>query len=141
MPNKEVEFVVDRRKARVDDPCGHEVREHLLEPHVVEPFHRHEIAEPHVCGLVGDEACAPEQVHVRRRFVEQQAAGAVKNCTGVLHAVVLKRRDQREVEFLERVVDAGVVLEPVDGRGVKVEYRFDIAFELRRVRFPVQHRH
>ena len=83
----------------------------------------------------------PEQVHVRRRFVEQQTAGAVENRACVLHAVVLKRRDQREVELRVGMLDAGVVLKPFDGRRVQIEDRFDIAFDLRRVRFPVQHGH
>ena len=141
VPDEKVEVVVDVGEARVDDLRGHEVREHFLEPDVVEPLHRDEIAEPHVRGLVRDQARAAEQFHVGRGFVEQQTAGAVQDRPGMLHAPVLKRRDQREVEFLERVVDAGVVFEPVDRSGVQVEDLLDVALDGRRVRFPVQHRH
>ena len=44
--------VIDRRKRRVDDLRRHEIREDLFHPHVVEPLHRHQIAEPQVRGLV-----------------------------------------------------------------------------------------
>ena len=40
---------------RVDDLRRHEVGEDLFHPHVVEPLHRHQIAEPHVRGLVRDD--------------------------------------------------------------------------------------
>ena len=46
--------MVDGGKRRVDDLRRHEVGEDLLHPHVVEPPHRHQIAEPHVRRLVRD---------------------------------------------------------------------------------------
>ena len=71
--------MVHLRERRVHDLRRHEVGEHLLHPHVVEPPHRHEIAEPHVRRLVRDDAGALEQLVLRRRFVEQQAR---RRCRG-----------------------------------------------------------
>src|SRR5437879_3534038 len=42
---------------RVDGFLAHECREALVEPYVIPPFHRDEIAEPHVCNLMSDDAC------------------------------------------------------------------------------------
>ena len=46
------QVVIHARKRRIDDLRRHEVGEDLLHPHVGEPAHRHEIAEPHVRRLV-----------------------------------------------------------------------------------------
>ena len=69
---QEAEFVIDRRKGRVDDFRGHEIRKHLLHPDIVEPAHRDQVTEPHVRGFMRDHVCAGELLILRRRLVEQQ---------------------------------------------------------------------
>ena len=94
--------MIDLRERRVDDLRRHEVREDLLHPHIVEPPHRHEIAEPHVGGLVRDDAGATELLVLRGRRVEQQARRVVEDGAGVLHAAELERRHEQEVELARR---------------------------------------
>ena len=53
---EEPEVVVHLGERGVHDLGREEVGEHLLRPDVVEPVHGDEVAEPHVGGLVGDEA-------------------------------------------------------------------------------------
>ena len=103
---QEPQLVVHVRERRIHDLRRHEVGEDLLHPHVVEPLHRHQIAEPHVRGLVRNQAGAAEQLVLRRRLVEQQAAGVVEDRAGMLHAAELERRNQHEVELAERIGDA-----------------------------------
>ena len=131
--------MVHLRERRVDDLRRHEVGEDLLHPHVVEPLHRHQIAEPHVRRLVRDHAGAIEQLVLRRRFVEQQARGVVEDGAGVLHPAELKRRNQHDVELAERIRDARVVLEPGERRRVEVEDRVPVARHLRRIGLAVKH--
>ena len=100
------QFVIHLRERRIHDLAGHEVGEDFLHPDVVEPPHRHEIAEPHVRGLVRDRAGAAEHLVLGRRFVEQHPDGVVEDRARVLHAAELKRRNQHEVELAERVRNA-----------------------------------
>ena len=58
----------------------------------------------------------------------------------MLHAAELEGRDQDEVEFGERVGNAGVALEPLDGGGVEVEDRLAVARDLRRIGLTMEHR-
>jgi hypothetical protein len=102
---EEAQRMVHVRERRLDDLRGHEVREDLLHPHVVEPAHRHEVAEPHVRRLVRDEARAPELLRARRRLVEEQRVGAIPDRARMLHAAELERRHGEEVELAERVRD------------------------------------
>ena len=138
---EEAEVVVHLGKGGVDDLRRHEIGEDLFRPHVVEPVHRHEVAEPHVGGLVGDEGGAPEELVLGGRGVEHEARLPVEDRAGMLHAAVLKRGDEHEVELVERVRDAGVVFEPRQRRRVEVEDGVAVAGELFGVGLAVIHRH
>ncbi len=70
---QEPQLVVHRGKGGVHDLRRHEVGEHFLHPHVVEPAHGDEIAKPHVRGFVGDHRRAAELLVLRRGLIEQQA--------------------------------------------------------------------
>ena len=133
--------MVDLGKRGVDDAGRHEVGERLLQPDVVEPLHRHEVAEPHVRRLVGDEAGAAEMGVLRGALVEQQRVLVVEDGAGMLHAAVLKRRHEHEIELLERERDARVVLEPGQRGGVEVEDGVGVAQQAVAVGLAVVHGH
>ena len=54
-------------------------------------------------------------------FVQEQTRRAILDGADVFHATVLECRDQCETELLVRIADAGVLLQPVEGRGVQIE--------------------
>ena len=124
---QEAQLVIDLGERRIDDLRRHEVGEDFLHPHVVEPAHRDEIAEPHVGGFVRDEAGPSELLVLRRRRIEQQRRGVVEDGAGMFHAAELKRRHEQEVELAPRVRDRGVAFEPRERRGMQVEDRLAIA--------------
>ena len=135
---QEPQVVIQLRERGVHDLRGHEVREHLFHPHVVEPAHGHEIAEPHVGRLVRDDAGAIELLRLRRRLVEQQRRRVVEDRAWMLHAAELERRNQHDVELAERIGDPGVALHPVDGGRMQVEDGVTVARDLGGVRFAVE---
>ena len=109
---EEPQLVIDLREGRIDDLRRHEVREYLLHPHVVEPSHGDEIAEPHVRRLVRDHAGAPELLILGRRLIQKEAGRVVEDRAGVFHAAELERGHQQEIELAPRIRDARVPLEP-----------------------------
>ena len=109
MRDQELEGVVAFGLGGFRDFVGHEIGEHLLHPHIVEPTHRHQIAKPHVGRFVRQQLGAAGFLVLGGPFVQKQTRGFVLNRPGVLHAAVLKIRDGDEVEFLKRVLDLGVV--------------------------------
>ena len=68
-----------------------------------------------------------------------RARRVVENGAGVLHAAELKRRQQHEVELLERILAIGVGFEPVDRLLMEVEDRLAIGRDFRGVGFAVVH--
>ena len=112
--HEEIQVVIDVRELRVDNLRGHEIREDFFRPDVVEPLHGHQVAEPHMCRLMRDQRCAAKQLGIGRRFLEEQVRCAVQDGANMLHTSVLEIGDQREAELVVRVVDAGVLLEPVE---------------------------
>ena len=110
-----VQPVVDGREGRPDYLRSEPVGEYLLGPYVVEPFHRHIVAEPHMGGLVGDELCPVEQfVHGGRR-TKENAPVVVERGSGMLHAAVLEIGQHDEIVFCKRIGDAGVFLHKREG--------------------------
>src|SRR6185437_4289901 len=61
-----------------------EVREGLVQPQVVPPAHRHEIAEPHMGHLVQDRFAAAFAAGVRDLAPENVVLGE-RHATGILH--------------------------------------------------------
>ena len=57
----------------------------------------------------------------------------------MLHAAELERRDEQEIELAERIRNAGVLLHPVERRGVQIEDRVAVPRDLLRVGFAVEH--
>lgn len=53
---QEAKVVIDLREGRARHFRRHKIGEHLLQPHIVEPFHCDQVSKPHVGRLVGDEA-------------------------------------------------------------------------------------
>ncbi len=139
MLQEEAQLVIDVWKRRVDDLRRHEVRKHFLQPHVVEPLHRDEIAEPHVRCFVRDQVRAPQLVILRRGCVEQQVRRVVENGAGMLHASELKRRQQHEIELLKRVLAIGVGFEPFDRLLMEIEKCVSVGGNFRRVGLTVVH--
>ena len=138
---QEPQAVVDAGERRVDDLRGQEVGERLLHPDVVEPRHGDEVAEPLVGGLVRDQAGPAEVRVLGGALVEQQRAGAVEDRARVLHPAVLEGGHEHEVELFERIRNAGVFLQPRQGRRVQIEDGAGIALHPPAVRLAVVHRH
>ena len=80
-----------------------ECREAFLEPEVVKPPHRHEVAEPLVAQFVVDERAASREFAGRRFVVEAQRLLAIEDRARVFHAAVGEPRQQDDIELLERV--------------------------------------
>ena len=136
---EEPQRVIHLGEGRVHDLRGHKIREDLLHPHVVEPAHGDQIAEPHMRRLVRDQAGAPQSLILRGAFVEQQRRLVVEHGAGMFHAAELERGDQHEVEFAEGVGAGRVVLKPCKRRRVQVKHRVHIARDLGRIVLAVKH--
>jgi len=102
-----------RRAPVGDDLVGHPGGEGLVEPQVVPPGHRHQVAEPLVGELVRDHLGHP-LLHGERRGgrIGEQRHLAEGDGAGVLHGAGLEVGDADLVELAERVGEAEVVLEP-----------------------------
>ena len=104
--------------------CGdlHERGERFVEPDPIPPTHRHEIAEPHVGQLVGDDVGDALLLAVRARGrVDEQGALAERDAPEVLHRPSGEVRQTEEVDLVAGVGDPVVVLEPAQGEGPDVE--------------------
>lgn len=64
--------MVDTGEEWLGDPGGEVVGEDLLRPHVVEPIHRDEVAEPRVGRLVRDQLDASQLLVGRRVGAEEE---------------------------------------------------------------------
>ena len=124
--------------ADVDVPVGlelcrglrfHPAGEAFIEPQVVPPGHRHEIAEPLVCHLVAD--CGVKVFQAAgagRARVEQQAVLESEYRAPVLHRAELLRAARRGdvVELGQRIIDAeiGVIVrQDLPGRIERISRR------------------
>ena len=141
MRDQEIERVVHRGKAGVHHLVRHEIGEDFLGPDVVEPAHGHQVAKPHMGGLVGDQVRPAQQIGQGRRFLQQQALGAVLDGANMLHTAEGEPRDQYKIKFAEGIRYCRVLLQPVQGLPVQRENGIDIACQLRGVGLPVQHGH
>lgn len=139
MRQQETQLMIDLRKARIHNLGRHEVRHHFLHPDVVEPPHRHQIAEPHVRRLMRDHARPAQQLPLCRGLIQHQAPGVVQNGPGMLHAPELERRDQHKIELPPRIRNCRVLLQPRQRPGMQIKNRLPIPGHLCRVRLPVEH--
>ena len=108
--------LVGERTGTRHAPVGRPRREGLVEPEVVPPLHRHQVAEPHVGHLVEDELGPYGTLRVGRGSAEQLAV-AVGHAAPVLHraaevghedlVVALLRERAREPLAEEREALAG----------------------------------
>ena len=60
--HEKAEVMIDLGEGGVHDLRRHEVGEHFLHPHVVEPPHRDQVTEPHVRCFVGDHTCPSQHL-------------------------------------------------------------------------------
>ena len=91
----------------------HVLRERLVEPEVVPPLHRHEVAEPHVRHLVADRVGARQQlVAGGRPAVEVLVAEG--DAARVLHRARVELGHEDLVVLPERVADAEEGVEVVE---------------------------
>ena len=108
----------------VDDAIGHPGGERLVQPEVVPPRHRDEVAVPHVRELVRDHLARPLVLVERHgRRIEQEQRLAEEHRAGVLHRTGLEVRHGHEVELAVRIRDVEVLLEATQrlGRGLEPE--------------------
>ncbi len=118
----------EQRPAAPVGPVGvargelHERGERLVQPDAVPPAHRHEVAEPHVGQLVGDDVGDELLLALRRRGrVDEQQVLAERDAAEVLHRPGGEVGQGEQVDLVARVGDAVVVLEPAQGEGADVE--------------------
>ena len=78
-------------------------RERLVQPQVVPPAHRHEVAEPHVGELVEDDLGALEALAPGGRVAEQEAVVERRPRADVLHRTGVELRHEELVVLVERV--------------------------------------
>ena len=95
----------------VDRFVAHPRGERLVEPEVVPPFHRHEVAEPHVRHLVRDHFQYP-LLRLRGRVLRviQQRGLPVGDRTPVLHRARSEVRHRDVIHLRQRIRDAEVVV-------------------------------
>ena len=94
----------------------HERGEGLVEPDAVPPLHRHEVAEPHVGDLVGDDVDDALQLGLGGVLgVDEEERLAEGDAAEVLHGAEGEVGDGDEVELVARVGDAEVVGEVAQG--------------------------
>ena len=90
---------------------GHPGGKAFIEPQVVPPFHGHQIAKPLMGHLVGqhfEDRLAP--IHRGVFLVQEQQRFAVENGAGILHGPSLKIRHAHNVQFLEGILDAVILV-------------------------------
>ena len=123
---------------RDERAVGHVLGERLVEPQVVPPLHRHEVAEPHVRHLVADRVGARQVLGAARGAGEDELV-AERHAPRVLHRARVELGNEHLVVLAERVSDAeqlvvvverlarhgehlvGLRLEPVAQRGARVQ--------------------
>ncbi len=93
------------------------IGEGFVEPGVVPPGGRHEIAEPLMRQLMRLHRQAAALLVERRIGIEQQVALAEGDRAGVLHRARREVRHRQDVELLERIADAEISLERGDDLG------------------------
>ena len=95
--------------------------ERLVQPDVVPPRERREVAPPHVGQLVRDRAHAGLQA-VRRgpRRIDCEQIEAVRDRAGIFHRAGGEIGDADAFDLVIRIGDAGVVLEPLDRRAMGI---------------------
>ena len=112
----EIQFVIDLREERFGDGGGEIICENLLGPYIIEPFHRHDIPEPHMGGLVGNQFNAAENL-VRSRVGGQEEAGIiVESGPGMFHPTELEARQHHEIIFRKRIRHTCIFLQPVQSK-------------------------
>ncbi len=93
---------------------GHVVGERLVEPDVVPPAHRHEVAEPHVGHLVGDDLGPRLARRVGHPGPEDELVGD-RHAADVLHRPGVELRHEDLVVLAERVGDLEQSVVVVEG--------------------------
>ena len=91
---------------RIDHLFREPRRERLVEPDVVPPRRRHQVAEPLVRHLVRAETRGDVAERRRRGIGLQQDRRSIRDEPGVLHREAYGERDRNVVELGERIVDA-----------------------------------
>ena len=80
---------------------GEVVGEDFLGPYVIEPFHRDQVSEPHMGGLVGYELLAFLPFLRGRGRAEEHCVLIVQHRSGMLHSSELETRYYHEIVFGE----------------------------------------
>ena len=109
------------RHQRLNRLVGHEGGEAFLQPQVVEPAHRDEVAEPLVRGLVQHRLGAGGDVCGGRVGGEEHAVLAQEGRARVLHAAVGELRQEHEVVLREGELVAEVAPEELQALAVQAE--------------------
>ena len=128
---QEKQVVVDVGELLARNLIGHEVRKHLLRPHVVEPTHGHKVAEPHMSSLVSDEVQACQLLVGCRILSEEDFVIGELYAARMLHAAELIARQDDKAVFLKRIANVGITFHPVQREGDLVEHLRQLSHLLR----------
>ncbi len=96
-----------------DAPAGHVLRERLVEPQVVPPGQRHQVAEPHVRHLVADGVVPRQQLGAGHAGAEEVLV-AQDHAAGVLHRAGVELRHPHLVVLAEGITDPEQLVEVVE---------------------------
>src|SRR5437016_7611504 len=94
----------------VDYLVGHKGREALVKPEIVPPFHRDEIAEPHVSNLVRDYFSNALLRRGARVLVSMQQDLPEGYRAPVLHRPISKLRDRDQMELGQIIWNTEILL-------------------------------
>ena len=131
--------MVHFRIGRADHLGGEPVGEDFLGPDIVEPFHRHIVAEPHVGRFMRDQLRATEQFVGRGGCAQEDAPVIVERGTGMFHTAVLEVGQHNEVVFGKRIGDTGIFFQIIQRIKDQREY-LGLLGQFLRIGFPVIHR-
>ena len=111
----------------------------LVQPQVIPPLHRHQVAEPHMRHFVGHHFGHPLPGAGRRvGRVHQQRRFAVSHRPPVLHGAGRKVGNGEMVQLGQRVGDAEVIVEIAQQLDRSVQRETGLAFLARRGPYPHQ---
>src|SRR5690242_489175 len=112
----------------------HVLRETFLEPEIVEPAHRGEVAEPLVSEFVEQQDVAMEMIAVSGRNAKENGFFAQKSGSGVFHSAVSESGDHDHVVFGKREwlrEKAGKIIDSLRGDLLHFGRFFQCFFEFR----------
>ena len=118
---QEVQVMVDLREVVPCDLRCHKSGEHLLDPDVFKPLQRHEVSEPQVSRLVGNQFQSGCLLFLGGVLLEEDATVAHLYGSGMLHASELVAREHDHPILSEGTGNARISFHPPQRKGRLIE--------------------